>query len=318
MAETTEESPPPRDYVLTLMAPPGRRGLHAKTIETARHILKYEAGAIAKRTHWLARDEACDVYFQSATADMAWTLIQRYFLNLPDAPPLDMAVQATSSRRKRLLAADMDSTLIENEVLVEVMEMIAPSKDALEKFRHETTRALNGDTAYVESLKQRTKILARHPFALLEEATKKIRLSPGGRTLVRTMRANGAFCMLISSGFQPFTGTVADMLGLHLAAGNHLEIRNGAMSGNLIEPVIDGPGKREKVRQIADQNKISMDDVLAVGDSANDIPLLESAGLGVAYHAAGAVVEAANVHINHGDLSALLYLQGYPADDWRR
>ena len=219
-----------------------------------------------------------------------------------------MVVQNTAHRRKKLLVADMDSTII----TVECIDVLAARAGIGDKIATITARTIRGELDFASSLRERVALLAGTPVSALEEAWRQdVALTPGARTLVATMAAQGAVTALISGGFTWFTERVADASGFAVHRANGLIVENGYLTGEVAEPVLDRDAKDTMLRDLARQHDIDLADSLAVGDGANDISMIQSAGLGVAFHGVDAVNRAADAMIIHGDLTALLYAQGY-------
>lgn len=269
------------------------RPLDDGTVQAARAILQ-AGGAKVGAEDWLAPGVACDIPFdgQAIGLGMAGT---------------DAVVVATANRRKRLLVADMESTMIENEMLDELADFLS----LREKIAGITARAMNGEIDFEAALRERVGLLKGLPVASLDEAARRIRYMPGGAALVATMQAQGATCALVSGGFTHFTRLVRDRLGFDRDTANTLGHDGRTLSGSVVPPVVGKEAKLAILRQLSAELGLSAADALTVGDGANDLPMLQAAGLGVAFHAKPAVAAAVRVRIDHGDLTALLYLQGY-------
>lgn len=221
--------------------------------------------------------------------------------------PIDINIVPTHNRRKQLLLADMDSTIIQQECIDELADF-AGKRTEISAI---TERAMRGELDFEAALKERVAMLKGVPeSALAETFERRITLTLGARTLVQTMNKMGAVTALVSGGFTFFTDRVAAATGFHTTQANDLRISNGVLTGAVSEPILGRAAKRDALLRIANDGGIAPDQTLAVGDGANDLSMLESAGLGVAYHAKPAVAEAAHARINHGNLTALLYLQG--------
>jgi phosphoserine phosphatase len=226
---------------------------------------------------------------------------------------IDSIVQPASGRRKRLLLADMDSTLIEQECIDE----LAARAGIGAKVAAITERAMRGEIAFEPALRERVGLLAGLPAAIIDELLEtRITLSQGARTLVRTMRRAGAFTALVSGGFQQFTGAIAARLELQEHRANRLIVENGALTGKVAEPILGRDAKLATLRDLAARQGLDLPETLAVGDGANDLAMLNAAGLGVAYRAKPAVAAAAHARIDHADLTALLYAQGFNREDF--
>ena len=227
----------------------------------------------------------------------------------------DVVVQRVAERRKKLLVADMDSTIIGQECLDELAARAGVGAEVAAL----TERAMRGEVDFAEALRQRVTLLRGQPVALLERTyTEAVRLNPGARTLARTMRAHGAHVALVSGGFRFFTSRVAAKAGFSSFGGNELVVENDALTGEVVEPILGADAKLERLRELLGELRLKADEAMALGDGANDIPMLQAAGLGIAYHAKPKVRAAAGGRIDHGDLRAVLYVQGYQAADFIR
>ena len=224
-------------------------------------------------------------------------------------------VQQDSVRRRRVLLADMDSTMIEQECIDE----LAAHAGVGERVADITARAMNGELDFEEALRERVGLLRGLSTEVIETVlAERISLAPGGRALVATMREHGGYAALVSGGFTHFTGPVARTLGFDEDRANTLDAADGALTGDVVPPVVGKEAKVAALQDITQRVGVGTDDVVAVGDGANDLPMLQLAGLGVALHAKPAVARQAAVRVNHGDLTSLLYLQGYQDDEITR
>ena len=225
---------------------------------------------------------------------------------------VDVNVVPAAERRKKLLVADMESTLIENEMLDDLAAMIGIHDEVAEI----TRRAMNDEIDFRDALRERVALLAGLPVERMEEAAVGIRIMSGATTLAATMKAHGAYTAIVSGGFLFFTHLVRAKLGFDHDEGNDLEIASGSLTGEVREPVLNRDGKVAALKRLAHVQRLDLAAALTVGDGANDVPMLLAAGLGVAYRAKPAVAAKARVCIDHGDLTALLYLQGYRRDEF--
>jgi phosphoserine phosphatase len=232
-----------------------------------------------------------------------------------DGRPVDVCLQPAAARRKRLLVADMDSTIIN----VECLDELADFAGLKAEIAAITERAMRGELAFEGALRERVGMLKGLATEALQQAyDERVRLNPGARTLVRTMAANGARCLLVSGGFTFFTGRVADAAGFHANRANTLIEADGRLAGLVGEPILGREAKLAALLEEAAALKIPLAETLAVGDGANDLAMIEAAGLGVAYRAKPIVAAQADAKIDHADLTALLYFQGYGAAEFVR
>ena len=227
--------------------------------------------------------------------------------------PVDVFVQKAEGRRKRLLLADMDSTMIGQECIDELAAEVG-LKDHIAAI---TERAMRGEIAFEPALRERVSALRCLPVAAIRRVIdERITLTPGGRTLVMTMKAHGAHCALVSGGFTHFTSTIAQMIGFDENHANTLEADGDLLAGTVREPILGKDAKLAHLKRLTAELGLDPSETMAVGDGANDLAMIKASGLGVAYHAKPAVAAEAAARIDHGDLTALLYLQGYRAEDF--
>lgn len=287
-------------HVLTLIGTLDRTPLEAGLIKRVRASLPD-----AQEPDWLAEGEACDLPIDvSGSLPRIVETARRALGGLA----IDIACLPATGRRKRLLLSDMDSTMINQECIDELGALagIGAEISAI------TAQVVRGNISFEDALNRRVALLRGQEFDLLEQAYRtRITLKSGAWTLVQTMRSNGAYCVLVSGGFTYFTRRIADRLGFQENLGNELLFENGLVSGKVQEPVLGRGAKRVTLGRLCRDRSLDRTDVLAVGDGANDIEMLQAAGLGVALHAGQTVRSAARVCIDCADLTALLYLQGY-------
>jgi phosphoserine phosphatase len=226
------------------------------------------------------------------------------------ATPVDVLVLSPENRRKKALIADMESTIIRNEMLDE----LAFEAEIGERVAEITRRAMNGELDFFEAIRERVGLLKGQPASLLDKVSEKIRLMPGAASLVRTLKDHGVYCALVSGGFDHYTVPIAAELGFDEQQANRMIVADGVIAG-IAEPILGREAKLDALRRVAGQNGIAPADCIAVGDGANDLAMLGEAGLGIAFHAKPKVQEAARHNIRHGDLTALLYAQGYRRDE---
>lgn len=290
--------------VATLIANPAKAAL-APSLG-----IKASAAVNATGLYWLADDIACDIPLplgmeaSEADASLRATL---------DGAPIDVVVQEQERRRKKILIADMDSTMIGQECIDELAEE-AGLRDHVAAI---TARAMNGEIAFEPALRERVALLKGLPLSVIDKViSTRITLTPGGPQLVRTMRKHGAYTALVSGGFTSFTRRIAEMIGFNEGRANRLIDDGTRLTGTVAEPILGREAKVEKLVEIAERLGLTPEDAIAVGDGANDLGMIQLAGTGVALHAKPAVAAQAKMRIDHGDLTALLYIQGYRKADF--
>jgi phosphoserine phosphatase len=291
--------------VATLICNPANPALDSTVVDGARAILPSAGPA-----HWLFDEVAVDIPFASGEdIRVIENRLREARLDLP----IDVVVQPQAFRRKKLLLADMDSTMIGQECIDELADF-AGLKAHVAKI---TERAMRGDIEFEPALRERVALLKDMPVSVVDQVLQeRIRPTPGGRELVMTMRANGAYTCLISGGFTLFTAAVAAKIGFQENRANELVVRDGRLTGEVKEPVLGRARKLATLIELTESFDLDDIDTLVAGDGANDLGMIEAAGLGVAYHAKPAVAAAAAARIDYGDLTALLYAQGYRRDEF--
>ena len=285
-------------HILTLVAPRAATALSAAMIAQVRDAV----GGGTVET--LSPEEAAAIALPTAPDPTALRAA------LGEAP-IDAIVTPTTQRRKRLLIADMDSTVVTIETLDELADF-AGLKDRIAAI---TARAMNGELDFKAALRERVAMLRGLPVTALERTWERVRLTPGAFELVATMRAHGAYAALVSGGFSFFTGRVAALCGFDEHRSNVLLDDGAALTGFVAEPILDRDTKLDTLTELAASRAIPLAETLAVGDGANDLDMLGAAGLGVAFHAKPIVAAAARARVDHADLRALLFAQGYHARD---
>jgi phosphoserine phosphatase len=295
-------------FVATVMGNPDKMPLTQAEINTVVDALNAH-GAFVEDVEWLSPNRACDIYFGKLPVVEAREMLSHLLANVA----FDAVVQGAGGRKKKLLVSDMESTIIAQECLDELADYVG----LREKISLITKRAMNGELDFKSALKERVMLLKGLPEATLETLyNEKVTLVGGAEALVSTMRANGSTCVLVSGGFNFFTQKIAERLHFDVEEANILEIENGVLSGKVREPILDKEAKKNSLMFHAGELKISPFQVIAVGDGANDLPMLHSAGLGVAFHAKPNVRKEARAVIDHTDLTSLLYLQGYKESEF--
>ncbi|ETX15994.1 phosphoserine phosphatase [Roseivivax halodurans JCM 10272] len=256
---------------------------------------------------WLSADEAAEFSLDEIPSNRwdVWSDLQ--------GQGADLVIQPTAGRRKKMLLADMDSTMIRQECIDELAEEAGVGA----RVKEITQRAMNGELDFEGALTERVALLAGLPESIVDKViAERIEPMPGGKQLVATMKAQGAHAALVSGGFTAFTARIAEEIGFHEHRANTLIGRNGTLTGEVARPILGREAKVQALEEITARLGIAEADVIAVGDGANDLGMLERAGTGVALHAKPSVQEACEVRVNHGDLTALLFLQGYARADF--
>lgn len=267
-----------------------------------------EAAVGARHLYWLADGEAADI----PLLDGVQNIVEKVKGALGDAA-IDFVIQPANNRRKRLLIADMDSTMIEQECIDELAAEIGVG----ERVAAITARAMNGEIEFDAALRERVGLLKGLDLDVIDKVLQeRIKLASGGHILLATMKAFGGYAALVSGGFTHFTSAIANMLGFDEHRANTLLEEHGKLTGKVGEPILGADAKVQALTEIAQRLELSIDDAIAVGDGANDLPMLLRAGSGIALHAKPSVAQQAKMVINHGDLTALLYVQGYRKSDF--
>ncbi len=295
-------------HVLTLVA----EGLVGSSLpEQARKWLA-DHGAVDMETTLLDPERAIDITFRHPEGPNR-TPSSSEIRRLCAAHPVDSALQGLEARRKRLLIADMESTVIENEMLDELAEFVG----ARDQVAAITERAMNGELDFEAALEERVSLLTGLEEDVLRSCLDRIRIDPGAATLVATLKSHGVYTALVSGGFTFFADHVRDRLGFDESRANRLLTSDSKLTGRVGRPILDREAKVRALDELCEKLDLSPDNAVTVGDGANDLSMLKKSGLGVAYHGKPHVAEAADFRIDHGDLSTLLFFQGFPSSEWR-
>ncbi|AQZ52049.1 phosphoserine phosphatase SerB [Martelella mediterranea] len=290
--------------VATLVANP------SNPVVTEDLVSRLSGAAQTERTNWLATGIAADLVLSEGADGAAAESALRATIG---PLPVDVVVQDAATRRKKALLADMDSTMIGQECIDE----LAAEVGLKDKVAAITARAMNGEIEFEPAVRERVALLKGLSIGIVDEIIeKRITLTPGGRTLIATMKANGGYAALVSGGFTVFTSRIAAMLGFDENRANILLEDGGKLTGHVADPILGREAKVEALHDVAAKRGISVADVMAVGDGANDLGMIKLAGSGVALHAKPKVAAEASIRIDHGDLTALLYIQGYRQEDF--
>jgi phosphoserine phosphatase len=295
-------------HVATLVCSPAAPILDAALLTRARAALPH-----AEAPRWLDGAIAADIPFSAGAENDNRRLAEEVRAALAGAP-VDVVVQGAAGRRKKLFLADMDSTMIGQECIDELADFVGRKQHVAAI----TERAMRGELAFAPALRERVAALKGLPSSVVEEVIRdRLTLTPGGRVLVATMRAHGAHACLVSGGFTLFTKRIAAMIGFDEARANTLVLAaDGTFAGEVVEPIFSREGKLATLIELRSRFGLAREETLVAGDGANDIAMIEEAGLGIAYRAKPAVAAAAHARIEHADLTALLYAQGYRREEF--
>ena len=300
-----ESDPPfPMPLVATLVSGPQSRVLSTDLAHRAAQSVG------ASKTVWLADGIACDLLLPAAASASEAEAVLRASLS---SAPVDVVVQEADGRRKQILIADMDSTMIDQECIDE----LAAEVGIKAQVAGITARSMNGEIAFEPALRERVALLKGLETSVIDRIIeRRITLASGAVELVRTMRSHGAWTALVSGGFNAFTGPIAAKIGFQEHRANRLIEDGNRLTGAVAEPILGRAAKADALNQIASRLGLTAADAIAVGDGANDLDMLRLAGTGVALHAKPVVAAEARVRIDHGDLTSLLYIQGYRREEF--
>ena len=294
--------------VLTLTSDRLIYKLHPELLHQVEQLIILK-GATNCSNCWLAQGMAAEINFDGIPINVALEAVELFL----EKVPVDKNIQKTGNRRKKMLLADMDSTILQIETLDEIGQAIGKAREIAEI----TEKAMNGDIDFETALRNRVKLLAGLNInQLIEFALEKLVITQGASTLVKTMRANGAATALVSGGFTVITEIIREKLNFDLSYGNTLVVDSSIVTGNLKPPIIDDVAKATILDKECEKSEISRHDTLAVGDGANDIPMLASAGLGVGFRPKPVVKKHVSNIIEHCDLRGILFLQGYAENEF--
>jgi phosphoserine phosphatase len=293
--------------VASLIASPVSRALDSNAIDRARTALR-----TTESPRWLDPGIAVDLPFAAEGGSLR-TLSDQIRAALAGVP-VDVVIQDETNRRKKLFLADMDSTMIGQECIDELADHVGVKQQVAAL----TEQAMRGEIEFEQALRQRVKVLKGLPATAVDEVIEnRVRLTPGARTLIATMRRNGAYTCLVTGGFTLFSKRVAAMIGFDENRANRLLLdEHGRLTGEVAEPIFGRDAKLATLLELMGRRSLAREQTLVAGDGANDIPMIEAAGLGVAYHAKPKVAAAAAARIDHCDLTALLYAQGYRREEF--
>ena len=287
-------------YALTLIGDSNLEPLQTGHIDRVSQRL-----AITGKADWLAEKEACDIFLESSLSAVDIATQARDALS---GTALDAVCTSIEGRRKKLLVSDMDSTIINQECIDELGDAIGLGP----QIREITASVIRGNVGFSDALRERLALMRGTECQLLETVyQERISLKAGALTLVQTMRGHGAYCVLVSGGFSFFTRRIAERVGFHDHQGNELAFEGGKLTGAVQEPILGRSAKLKTLKRLCSERGLKPSDVLAVGDGANDIKMIEAAGLGVAFHGSDCLRKQANACIDNCDLKALLYVQGF-------
>jgi phosphoserine phosphatase len=303
-----------RSYSLVLVSPSDGPPLEPPVVCDAYRRLP---GDYRQKPLWLSDGEACEIGFmvtdEHDELGLPGILAESIREEVIGNRRIDVAVVPDEHRRKKLLVADMESTIIEQECLDELADCVG-LRDRISDI---TARAMHGELDFETAVKERVRLLEGLDAGALDKLyTERVTVARGAEALVRTMSRHGAWCALVSGGFTFFTERVAGRLGFHAHQANALEIRAGRITGRVAEPILGREAKLAALQRLAEERAVQAEETLAVGDGANDLAMIKAAGLGVAFHAKPLVAAEADAVIQYGDLTALLYLQGYRREEF--
>jgi phosphoserine phosphatase len=292
-------------YVITLISAPDQPIITDQLVAAVSNLT-----GVPTTVDWLQPAIAADIFLEGTVSPAP--LLQRLIRLLAESP-VDYALQSTLRRKKQVLIADMDSTMIQQECIDELADYVGVKPQVADI----TARAMAGDIEFEPALRERVALLKGLDVATIDDVlANRIHLNKGSETLVSTMAAHGSYCALVSGGFTHFTKAIAMKLGFHENRANRLLTNSGKLTGKVAEPILGAQAKVDALNEIVATREVAHRDALAVGDGANDLGMIRLAGMGVALHAKPLVAAEADISIRFGDLSSLLFLQGYRIDEF--
>ncbi len=295
-------------YILTLVSSTKSAPLTEKHFKNISKIIEHYNIKFIGKTSWLDKNKAAE----SVISNNAQSALIAHLRETLEKEHIDFFITSSEKRRKKLLLADMDSTITESETLDELAEH-AGIKDQISEI---TTKAMEGQIDFHDALRMRVELLKGLNIEALTKTLEQTIISKGAETFVKTMSANGATCALVSGGFTFFTNAIAQQCGFNYNHGNALEIKDDKLTGQVTPPILDKFSKVEFLQSYINDNSLKAEESLAIGDGANDIPMLKTAGLGIGYHPKEAVKNDISNCILYGDLTTALYAQGYSSKDF--
>lgn len=297
-------------YVLTLVASRGEHAVSERHFKEIGQIIAHYNVAFTGKVHWLDDGKAAEI----AVSNSFQFALVSHLREILAQERIDFFISPEENRQKKLLLADMDSTIVTSETLDELAEY-AGIKDRIAEI---TARAMNGELDFHEALRERVGLLAGLSVTALAATLEETKMSEGAEIFVQTMRAHGATCVLVSGGFTFFTQKIADLCGFQFNHGNVLEIAQEKLTGAVVPPILDKYAKVGFLKQYMQELSLGAEQCMTIGDGANDLPMLKMAGLGVGYHPKPAVAQEVANTILYGDLTAALYAQGYSSKHFKR
>lgn len=297
------------ELIITIVADLSQYRLDEHLVNKIFQKLERKKGSIIGFS-WLSTQEACDIEVQDINKELAYAAV----INAIEENPVDIFIQEKSSnRRKKFLISDMDSTIIEQECIDELADTLGLK----EEVSAITAKAMNGELDFPSALRERVALLENLKESDLQKVyDDKITFMPGAKTLIQTMKKSGAYCLLVSGGFTFFTEKVKNTLGFDDHKANILDFNNGLLTGKVIDPILDKQDKLDSLNYHVARLNIADNDVISLGDGANDLPMLKAAGLAIAHHAKQAVKDVIPTQINHTNLESALFAQGFKRDEF--